>query len=60
MYKKTIEEMRTADPSEVSQLKITGLENRISEKDKEIELCMDELSAMKVVTSNQTTAIKKD
>lgn len=30
MYKKTIEEMRAADPSEVTELKIVSLENQIA------------------------------
>lgn len=52
--------MKTEDPSELSQLKLTELENSIAEKDFEIELALDELKAIKNVTSNQNVAIKKD
>ena len=33
MYKKTLEDIKLADLSEESDLKITGLENKIAERD---------------------------
>ena len=60
MYKKTLEDMRQLDISEESDLKITSLENKIAERDIEIQLCLYELQAVKAVTSHQSTAIKKD
>ena len=60
MYKRTIEELKTNDPSEKADIKLASVENKIGSVDIEIEKITYEISAIKNVTTNQTAGVNRD
>lgn len=59
MYKRTIENLKGKDEGDRAELKVTHLENRISDMDSEINKYIQRIAGVRKIKNKQDTQIEK-